>query len=47
MKESKSKDDGKATDLPPKKLGVEQEEAVKGGALSGNALTLLYPDRFP
>jgi hypothetical protein len=46
VKESKGKD-ARVEDLPAKKLGVEQEEAVKGGAVSGNALTLLYPDRFP
>ena len=44
MKEPKVKGDGKVKDLPPKKLSVQQEEAVKGGALTS---VLRAPDRFP
>jgi hypothetical protein len=49
MEKPKGKDDVKVEDLPPKKLGVEQE-AVKGGALAAGALTgriLQNPDIFP
>jgi len=33
MKEPKGKSDAKVKNLPPKKLSVQHEEAVKGGLL--------------
>jgi hypothetical protein len=50
MEAPKGKADVKIEDLPPKKLGVQQDEAVKGGALASGAPTgriLLDPDIFP